>query len=110
VSDTKYTAGPWWAQTDTYGCRRIWAKNPRGEIVDVASCHGDGSIPDEEELANEKLVTAAPEMAEALLTLPFDWFGDDMEENDAADFVDHAAEFFEAIQKGRAALKKAGLL
>lgn len=43
-------------------------------------------------------------MLEALKTLPLDSFGDDMSKCDAADFVDHAGEFFEAMVKARAVI------
>jgi hypothetical protein len=47
------------------------------------------------------------EALEALKTLPLDSFGDDMSKCDAADFVDHAGEFFEAIQLAKEVLRKA---
>lgn len=42
----------------------------------------------------------------AVQTLPLDSFGDDMSKCDAADFVDHAGEFFEAMVLARAAWAK----
>lgn len=68
ASDTKvdYTPGPWKVIVDSYGgFNRIWS--PEGD--DVATCMGDGAIPKEERHANERLIAAAPELAEALKEL-----------------------------------------
>ena len=41
------------------------------------------------------------EMAELLRRLPLNSFGDDMGQHDAAEFVDHAGEFFEVMQAAK---------
>jgi len=53
------------------------------------------------------LHAAAEKLRDALLALPLESFGEDMSKSDAADFVDHAGEFFEAMVKARAALAAA---
>lgn len=50
---------------------------------------------------------AAPALLAALKALPLEYFGDDMSKCDAADFVDHAGEFFDAMLLAKAALKLA---
>lgn len=47
------------------------------------------------------------ELLQALEALPLESFGEDMEAIDAAEFVDHAGEFFEAMILARAAIAKA---
>jgi hypothetical protein len=51
--------------------------------------------------------TAATELLEALEALPLDSFGDDMSNCDAADFIDHAGAFFQAMCLARVAIRKA---
>ena len=50
------------------------------------------------------LLSQLDERGAALRKLPLDAFGTDMEDCDAADFVDHAGDFFEAILAARKAL------
>lgn len=53
-----------------------------------------------EHAVNEALV-------ESLKAMPLESFGDEMSKCDAADFVDHSGEFFEAMIRAKAALKLA---
>jgi hypothetical protein len=58
-----HTPGPWRVAEDSYGgFNRIWS----ADGYDIATCTGDGSIPYEERIANERLIAAAPELLEAL--------------------------------------------
>ena len=58
--------------------------------------------------ANANLIAASPDLYEALKALPLDSFdAEDIGRHEAADFADHAGQFFEAMQKARAALNKA---
>jgi len=66
MSETRFTPGPWWEESDTYQVPRIWARFPDGSPCDVACAEGDGSIPFEERRANARLIAAAPELYEAL--------------------------------------------
>jgi hypothetical protein len=56
---------------------------------------------------NQRKLEAFDAMLAALKALSIDSFGDDMSKCDAADFVDHAGEFFEAMLLARAAIKLA---
>jgi hypothetical protein len=46
------------------------------------------------------------EMLAVIAALPLDSFGDDMSKCDAADFVDHAGEFFKAMLLAKKVLQK----
>jgi hypothetical protein len=84
-----FTAGPWRVAEDSYGgFNRIWS----AEGEDVATCTGDGAIPKAEREANERLISAAPEMYLALLSV--------------LGATDHN-QLEKAIAKARSALQKA---
>src|SRR6185312_15510011 len=51
-----------------------------------------------------QITVAYGALREAAQALPLDSFDEDMSKIDAAEFVDHAGEFFEAMAKARAAL------
>lgn len=56
------------------------------------------------------LRTLIGELAAAANKLPLDSFGDDMGQHDAAEFVDHAGEFFEAMLALKPLLARAALI
>lgn len=63
MNSPAHTPGPWKVAEDSYGgFNRIWS--PDGD--DIATCQGDGSIPRETRIANERLIAICPEMAESL--------------------------------------------
>ena len=77
-----------------------------GECTENASIHVScGDAAETEKLAN--LIAAAPGMLEALEALPLGSFGDDMGKHDAAEFVDNAGYFFDAMLKAKVAIQKA---
>jgi hypothetical protein len=70
---------------------------PLSEYLRLYDATG-GYIADEVAKLEAKVAAAY----EALRCLPLDSFTDDMDKADAADFVDNANGFFEAMQKARA--------
>ena len=50
---------------------------------------------------------AAPDLLEALKTLPLEAFDKELDACDAAEFVDNAGDFFDAMQKARVAIARA---
>ena len=64
---TKHTPGPW-----IMNCESIFQENAMGNVVMIASC-GGSALKHEEQLANAQLISAAPEMLEALKAVYEDW-------------------------------------
>jgi len=94
----EHTPGPW--HTDDYA---MFIFGPNNETI--AQTRGEGAdLPID---ANARLLAAAPEMLEALEALPLGSFGDDMGKHDAAEFVDNAGYFFDAMLKAKVAIQKA---
>ena len=78
---------------------------PHPGLKIIVKVESDGGY--EKDSANAHLIAAAPDLYTALSALPLEAFDKDMADCDAADFVDHAGEFFVAMVKARAAMKKA---
>ncbi len=95
-----WTPGPWvYSECDGL----VFAADGTGITdVDTAAVE-DESARD----AIGQLIAAAPELYDALSRLPFDAFDKDEGQIDAADFVDNASAFMEAIFAARAAMAKA---
>jgi len=72
----------------------------------VAKVLFEGGSEDPEVHANARLLVIAPLLFEACQMLPLDKFGEDMGDCDAADFVDNAYAFFEAMKLVRQAFSK----
>lgn len=53
-----HTPAPWRIENDNYGVRRIWDRRD----YDICAVQGDGSIPEDEEMANAHLIVKAPEL------------------------------------------------
>jgi len=109
-TQTKHTPGPW--KLWTSNSWRRFGSEQVGRCVCEPVTQRDGH-PDlhfangGEDGPDARLIAAAPELLEALEALPLESFGDDMSKCDAADFVDHAGEFFRVMQMARAAIRKA---
>jgi hypothetical protein len=62
----KYTSGPWHTFSNSEGCGVSGGVGR--DLADVAHCHGFNSLRErEEEEANARLISAAPELLDAAL-------------------------------------------
>lgn len=100
-----WTPGPWVFAEDN---QRDIHYSVSGELLaSVYPIYHHDVTPGDDE-ANARLIAAAPEMARLLASLPLESFGDDMAQHDAADFVDHAGQFFEVMIAAKRLLAKLG--
>jgi hypothetical protein len=65
----KFTKGPWMPVTDVYGmAQQVIAKDGAISVRLICDCHAGGK---EERNANARLISASPEMLEALQSASF---------------------------------------
>ncbi len=107
ASPAKHTPGPWLVDHTHANMFPFIYKEGLGTIAEVFCDKFSRPGFEQEAEANARLIAAAPTMLEALKALPLEAFDKDMDACDAAEFVDNAGDFFEAMQKARAAIAKA---
>jgi len=71
MSKPKFTPGPWVIDVDCRNRTRAFAG--RSEIVRALSSHGARRLPEHERAANRSLISAAPDMYEALADMLAGW-------------------------------------
>ena len=105
-----HTPGPWKLTGDSQRSPYFKIRGTRlGGKWKVANCP---FIPEvfldmAEAAANARLIAAAPDLLAALELMPLEHFADEQRDIDAAEFVDHANDFMNAMRAGRAAIAKA---
>jgi hypothetical protein len=86
-TEAKHTPGPWAAHGCAVYTADNWSegRNLGGLLVAVASPAEADSQPQDEDLANARLIAAAPELLEALLLVERAWTGDGVDMGTAID-------------------------
>ena len=108
MSEIKHTPGPWRIDDGDEGVFGIFDSNGQAIAYLSENPYKGGGLPGwDVDQANARLIAAAPELLAALKTLPLEAFDKEMDACDAAEFVDNANDFFEAMQKARSAIAKA---